>query len=387
MYNSRTELLRMVRRYLSGKATPEEKDFLEAYYSFFEKKQDFIGRLKAEEKKLLEQELEAGIWNAVKDQEKKSILLLWAKIATAAMVLLCLSIGVYNFIGKFESKESIAKMPSPKEIPPGGNKAILTLANGKKIILNDASNGMIAQQEGSYVEKTQDGKIVYEVRPEEDGVISSSLEYNTIEIPKAGQFQLILPDGTRVWMNSQSVLRYPTKFNNKERRVELTGEAYFEVAHDERLPFRVHSRYQELTVLGTRFNVKAYADESGASTTLLQGKVEVSNLFSGKTKILSPGNQSVITPDGAIAVSTVNAEQAVAWKSGFFAFDNQDIETIMTIISRWYNVDVEYKNVNKGIRLGGTFSRSSNLSELLKNLELIGDVHFKIDGRRVVVLK
>ncbi|TZF82619.1 FecR family protein [Pedobacter sp. BS3] len=388
MPDNRIELLKMIQRYLADKATPAEKSFLKAYYSYFDKEQDIISQLKIEEKKLLEEQLETGIWNIVEAKERKPVRFLWTRIAAAAMLLFSLSTGIYMLVKHPGKAEQTARKAKPGDILPGTNKAVLTLANGKKIALDNARNGVIAQQEDTYIQKTADGKIIYSLQADgTTNVSSSALAYNTIEVPKAGQFQLVLPDGTRVWLNSQSTLRYPTKFDKNERNVELSGEAYFEVTHNSSKPFKVHTRNQDLTVLGTHFNVKAYTDETSTSTTLLQGKVSINNLSSGRSAILQPGNQSVAKPDGSIAVSNVNAEQAIAWKSGFFAFDNQDIETIMTIISRWYNVDVVYKNIDKNLRLGGTFSKTSNLSELLKNLELIGNIHFTIEERRVIVMK
>jgi ferric-dicitrate binding protein FerR (iron transport regulator) len=267
------------------------------------------------------------------------------------------------------------------------HKAILTLANGRKIGLGDAKNGLIAEDGGAAIQKARDGKIVYGNHSAEPAgqPVAANL-YNTIEVPRGGEYQLVLSDGTKVWLNSQSTLRYPTKFNAHERSVELVGEAYFEVVHNEKQPFTVHTHHQNVVVLGTHFNIKAYG-ETEAFTTLQQGRIKVSNLLSDQSRILSPGKQSITRTDGTISVADVDAEEAIAWKSGFFIFDNQDIETIMMMISRWYDVDVEYKNVGKNIRIGGTFSKKSGLNELLKNLETIAHVHFELKGHKVIVSK
>lgn len=308
------------------------------------------------------------------------------KISVAASLIILCTVGVLIYQHQREARSN-GSLSIQHDILPGGNKAYLTLDNGKKISLTDAANGDIARQSGIIITKASDGQLVYTVaanaEPDPSG---SGYNYNTIETPRGGQYQVRLPDGTHVWLNAASSLRYPVNFSTGERRVELKGEGYFEVAKDKKHPFIVKTEQQEVTVLGTRFNINAYSDEPGVNTALLEGSVLVNNLAFDERRILKPGEQSTILKNqSTIRVSDINVTEVMAWKSGYFIFDNKDIFSIMKVISRWYDVDIEYQNYTGDDRLGGTFSRSSNLSEILKNLEAIGKIHFKIKGRRIVI--
>lgn len=270
-----------------------------------------------------------------------------------------------------------------EDIVPGGNRAILILANGERVNLNAAANGALANQSGIKISKTNDGQIVYEVAQ-----ISSSesvVEFNTIETPIGGQYRVNLSDGTRVWLNAGSSLRYPLKFANAERRVELRGEGYFEVAHDPSAPFRVSSSKQVIEVLGTHFNIMAYADEKVAQTTLLEGAVRVQQ--SGKSTILKPGQQAQVSNGTTTVLNDVDLESVVAWKDGYFSF-NESLESIMNKVSRWYGVQVVYQtNVDHSLSYSGKISRSKNISVILKNIAFDSDLHFKIEGKTVYVTK
>lgn len=309
----------------------------------------------------------------------------WIKIAAA--VLIFGTIGFY-FIQKHKNAavhNEVAVM-QPAKILPGSNKAILTLSTGKSIVLDSAGNGALASTGKSRVNKVGDGKLVYDALPGAAHAGVNAVLYNTLTIPPGGQYQVVLPDGTQVWLNSSSALSYPTEFSGNERRVKLTGEAYFEVAKNKDKPFYVEMNNTQIRVLGTHFDVSAYADDNAITTTLLEGSVQVSK--NGKQALLKPGQQAVVD-NGAdkIAVSKVNTNTAVAWKNGYFVFDDEDIATIMKKVSRWYNADVEYKASFDGQRFGGTFARSKSIADLLKNLEQIGKVHFKITGRRITVMQ
>ena len=324
-----------------------------------------------------------------------------AGIAAAALILIALSFGLYFYSGPDRTTQ-YAIRNTKQDIAPGGNKAILTLADGRKISLTDATNGALAEQSGIRITKTGDGQLVYEVRHLEGGRTERSLPavemtYNTIETPRGGQYQVILPDGTKVWLNAASSLKYPISFASlKERRVELNGEAYFEVAKDKSHPFVVNTVKQEIEVLGTHFNVNSYADEGLTKTTLLEGSVKVSAPFSTSSLEragvrLQPGQQSVLTGNG-ISVSEVNTEEAMAWKNGYFMFESENIKSIMRKIERWYDVEVVYNGEMPTDRFGGTVSRFGNVSQVLKKLELTNRVHFKIEampdgrqGRRIMV--
>lgn len=308
----------------------------------------------------------------------------WLSVA-ASLIVIC-SAGLLFYFHK-DKKAGITNAPQVvvNDIGPGGNKAVLILSNGKKISLTDASNGAIAKQGGNVITKASDGKLVYV--PSNQNVSAPSVEYNTVQTPRGGQYQVRLPDGTNVWLNAASSLKYPASFANAEdRKVELSGEGYFEVARDKEHPFIVKTAGQEVRVLGTSFNISAYSDESRASTTLIEGSVKVRDLYTGNQRLLMPGEQAnVFENSGRIEVSDVNPGDIIAWKSGYFIFDNKDITSIMKVISRWYDVDIIYKSPDTGERFGGTFSKSSNLSDILKNLEKLGKNQFKVSGRRIIV--
>jgi transmembrane sensor len=309
-------------------------------------------------------------------------------LTVAAAVLVLLSVALLFYTKK--------EKPSGKELPalglndaaPGGNKAILTLADGRTINLDSVGTGAIANQSGITIEKTTDGQLIYNVAggvaPSENGPMGK-LSHNTISTPKGGQYRINLPDGSTVWLNAASSLRYPVLFAADERSVELTGEAYFEIAKDKNKPFRVHSKQQTVEVLGTHFNVSSYPDEESTLTTLLEGSVKVVNPINKRMMVLKPGQQSTV--DAVIMTATaVDTEESIAWKNGFFVFNEESIPSVMRKISRWYDLEVVYQGNVKDLDLKGSVSRFKNVSEVLETLELTGLVHFKIEGRRITVI-
>ncbi|MFC0515087.1 FecR family protein [Mucilaginibacter angelicae] len=309
----------------------------------------------------------------------------WVKIAAA--VLIFASVGFY-FVQRQKNgavKNNVAANTAAK-IVPGSNKAILTLATGKSIVLDSVANGALANLGKSQVNKVNDGKLVYDVLPNATHAGVNAVLYNTLTIPPGGQYQVVLPDGTQVWLNSSSSLSYPTEFTGNSRTVKLTGEAYFEVAKNKDKPFYVEMNNVQVKVLGTHFNISAYADDNDLTTTLLEGSVQISK--NGSQALLKPGQQAVIgsTAD-AIAVSKAHINEAMAWKNGYFMFNDDNIVDIMKKVSRWYDADVEYQGNFGTQRFGGTFTRSKSITDLLKNLEQISNVHFKITGRRITVMQ
>lgn len=304
----------------------------------------------------------------------------WRKLAAAAVILVTLSAGTFYYFSDRSTAINLAN-----KITPGGNKAILTLANGQKIILTDAKNGELAAHSGVVVTKLSDGQIVYTVKPGEVAAITE----NSIATPKGGQYQVILPDGTKVFLNAASALTYPSSFHNlQKRQVQLKGEAYFEVAKmmikGKRMPFIVQTERQEIAVLGTHFNVNNYADEQFSKTTLIEGSVSVKAL--GTSEVLRPGYQAVVGTD-KLSVNEANIEEVLAWKNGYFTFDSEDIQTVMRKISRWYDVDVVYEGKISEDRFGGSVSRFSDVTKVLRKLELTNKVHFRIEERRIIVTK
>ena len=267
-----------------------------------------------------------------------------------------------------------------KDIPPGGNKAVLTLSDGSTIVLNDAKNGYLAAQGSAEIVKLANGHLAYKT----GGNAGAELLYNTITTPVGGQYQLTLSDGTTVRLNAASSIRFPANFVGKERQVAITGEAYFEVAKNAAMPFIVNVKDMSVKVLGTHFNVMAYDEEKVVKTTLLEGKV---NVVKGEEKAaITPGQQATaVEGKKQFKIKEVDIDEATAWISGFFQFENADVKTIMRQLSRWYDIDVVYQNTGDNRRFGGRMSRNQNLSEVLNVLEL-NDLHFKTEGRTVVVL-
>lgn len=305
----------------------------------------------------------------------------------AASVFIFLAAGISLWLYEKDKQKNQPQIVHSKSIQtihaPGRNRAILTLANGKKLDLDDTQTGIISRQGASIVSKTADGKVVYgnnTHRPDQNTVT-----YNTIETPLGSQYQLTLTDGTVVWLNAGSSLKYPTTFAAAERTVELTGEAYFQVAKNKEKPFSVALNGMKVQVLGTHFNVMAYHDENTIETTLLEGSVKL--IKDGSSTMLMPNQQGVLSKGASgFSVRSVNTENVIAWKNGFFKFDNENIETIMRKVARWYDVDISYKGNLKRQNFGGTVPMFKDISQLLTTLELTGTVHFKIDGRRVTVM-
>jgi transmembrane sensor len=311
---------------------------------------------------------------------------LWRVTAAAAAVLVFLSAGLYFYLNRMQPKPSlkagIAKQ-SKNDILPGSNKAVLTLANGEQVVLTDAKNGVVAKQGGTAIIKTSDGQVINQVA-NRTASNEEPIGYNTITTPRGGQYQVVLPDGSKVWLNAASSLKYPTKFSGEERNVELTGEAYFEVAKNAAMPFRVRSAGQIVEVLGTHFNINAYADETLMKTTLLEGSVKINH--EQATVVIKPGEQATIVKGASrIAVNEVDTNEATAWRDGYFQFNHADIQTVMRQLSRWYDVDVKYEGTISSNQFGGAIQRKLNLSQVLHILEK-SQLRFTIIGKEVRVM-
>lgn len=307
---------------------------------------------------------------------------LWPRLVAAASILICIGIGLYFYQ---KNQTTPTEFTAKNDIAPGGNKAFLTLADGKRIVLTDAKNGELAEQSGVKITKATDGQLIYTVSNVSNE--NNKKAYNIIETPRGGTYQVRLPDGTKVWLNAASTLRFPSSFARLvNRRVELlSGEAYFEVAKDKKHPFIVKTDQQEVEVLGTHFNINSYRDDPNVKTTLIEGVVQVSN--SRFIKILKPGEQS-LNNGKEIGVTKVDAASVISWKDGNIIFENQELVTTMRQISRWYDVDVTFESdAPTHIKIGGLVPRSNPISATLKAMEATGKVKFKIEGRRIFVLK
>lgn len=305
----------------------------------------------------------------------------------AAMLVVFVSVGllVFNKTGKKGQQGIASAKPNESiKIEPGSKKATLTLAGGEVIDLEAQQQGTVAVNGSSNIRKVRSGQIEY--NPGETSNTQNQLSYNNLKTPKGGEYQITLPDGTRVWLNSASSLRFPSAFTGNTRQVMLTGEAYFEVAKDKTKPFIVKTGETEIRVLGTRFNISGYSDDEVTTTTLIEGSVQLTK--GAQHRILVPGQQAATSASSDdIQLSQGNIARAMAWKNGYFRFDDQDIRSIMKQVSRWYDVDVEFKGKSLNSKqFGGTFYRTKDIAELLSHLEqLDNNIHFKMIGRRIVI--
>lgn len=402
--NARRKFIRLIQKYMRGKASPEEEQFIEAYYESFDASGEQPQLQHDEEKTLLAQEMKAGIWQQIDAAEQPPLRIpvvkrSWFRMTMAAAVVVMVAIPVYYYIIKTPATKQVAqtsKQPAPQhDALPGGNKATLTLADGTVVDLDNAANGTL--NENNTIIRKKDGALKYESAIGNQQSAINTVAYNILSTPKGGQYFLELPDGSKVWLNAASSIRYPTAFNSKERLVELTGEAWFDIKKNQNIPFRVHfsspskdggDREGMIEVMGTQFNVNAYHDESAIRTTLLEGKIKM--VSDKQTAILKPGQQAQIKNtslgNGQIRVSDdVDTEEAIAWKNGLFYFDNVDIQAIMRQLARWYKVQVVFKGRIPARRFAGQVSRGAKLSQVLKILEL-SKIHFTIEGDVVTVL-
>lgn len=315
--------------------------------------------------------------------EKRS---LWIPyMAAAALVTVLLSIVFFFLKTKTMNSKTIPSYAKDirEDVLPGGDRAFLILDDGRTIALDTSANMLIPAQGNTSIAKSGRSELSYsEIKTpgsKENGL------YNTITTPKGGQYRVVLPDGTKVWLNSASSLRFPTSFFHKKRIVTIHGEAYFEVAKNDKMPFTVETGKMQIEVMGTHFNVMAYADEGSVKTTLLEGKVQVKN--ESRITLLKPGQQCLMTPDGNLLInSVIGLQETVAWKNGMFSFKKDSLETIMRQVARWYNVEVTFKEPIPG-HFVATISRDVPVSKLLEILELAGGVHFTIKGNVIIVSK
>lgn len=319
----------------------------------------------------------------------------WRRAAAAAAVILLAGSGLF-FLVREQASAPPSKTVYENDVAPGGNRAYLTLSGGKRIALTDASDGILATQMGVEVTKAADGELVYGLTEKDRA--PARIEYNTIETPKGGQYMVRLPDGSSVWLNSASTITFPVAFPAGERSVKISGEGYFEVYHDPGRPFRVDIAGQmQVEVLGTSFNVTAYPDEKMIRTTLLDGSVQVSRAgVAGEEKdvrypALVPGQQARLyveasgKPPRLDIVRLKHPEEASAWRRGLISFRNANIESIMRQLSRWYNLEVNYKGNIPERYYSGTIKRNANLSEALEMLYLVSGAKFEIRGRQITV--
>ncbi|MDP4252309.1 MAG: FecR domain-containing protein [Bacteroidota bacterium] len=329
---------------------------------------------------------------AVEPEEAKPIRTLsgknpfiFLKYAAAAAVLILLFTGIYfQFFRHQDSHPALAAKAETKPLShdalPGSNKAMLTLGDGSRLALNDSARGIIALQGSTKIQQSGKGVLTYDQTSQQP----TPTLYNTVATGRGGQFEMKLPDGSKVWLNAASSLRFPTAFSGKSRNVVLTGEAYFEIAPDKDKPFTVETGNTKVEVLGTRFNVMAYEEEAKTKTTLLEGSVRL--LSEKDTRLLRPGQQAQLDKGDAFwRITGAYGEEAIAWKNGFFQFHSDDMGTIMRQLGRWYDVDVAYAGKIPEGHFSGSISRQTLLSKVLAMLA-VNDVHFRVEGKKLIVL-
>lgn len=371
------EILALLQKYQDGTLSNEDQDKLDAWY---------LHKASTSNLQLSEYELEDSyelLKSKLPLQAEPKVIRLWPRVAVAASFALLLGTGIFYFTKPKEQIVPVAE--KAQEIAPGGTRGILTLSNGKQIILANISAKDTIAKEGEEVtiKMGANGVITYIINPDADASKNNPNAFNTLSTPTGGQYNIVLADGTKVYLNAVSSIKYPTQFNGDKRLVELEGEAYFEVAKNKNKPFIVKSDNQSIEVLGTHFNVHAYANESVVKTTLLEGSVAVS--FKNQKSILKPGQQSNVSDNFTkIKIREVDTDEAIAWKNGRFKFDNADLKTVMRQLERWYGIKVEYRGDVSDVRFSGGTFMNKNLSEVLKVLEL-SNIKFKVEGRTIIV--
>ncbi|RQO70457.1 anti-sigma factor [Pedobacter sp. KBW06] len=379
------KLLDLIEKYEKDLATTAEAEELDQWYDSFEQEEGYVARMEEGERAVFSQRLFGQIDQQIVEKLSPPTLKFQPVFRWLAAAMVLIAFGWYFYPGFREAGKAIYPSQHASRILPGGNKAILTLSDGSEISLTDAENGALTKQSGIKITKTADGQLVYDASASG----SPSEASNTITTPRGGQYQVNLPDGTKVWLNAASALKFPLTFTDqKSRTVELSGEAYFEVAKNKHQPFKVitavrpdqEGREQIIEVLGTHFNVNAYPDEESIVTTLLEGSIRLNNRLT-----LKPNQQSIFAYDH-FHVVPADTEEAVAWKNGYFMFANEDLRSIMRKISRWYNLEIVYQGKTTDNTFIGTVSRFKEVSEVLNILELTRTVHFKIEGRKIIVM-
>ena len=386
----KSKFANLLEKYLSGTASEDEKQLLMSWYDSFDDEQVIVNVETDDEERKIYDRLNQKMDLLVKKPVQKTKVIrmkhfhgFW-KVAAAVVILFSGYWGWKHFRPSPDYQPSaIAAHP----LTPGHSGAILTLADGTKILLDSVKNGTIALS-GDHKVIKNGSQVIYEgSKMEADG----PLTYNTMATPKGREFELVLPDGTKVWLNAASSIKYPTVFPRGERVVEVTGEAYFEVSHQadkkgERVPFIVHANEMTVQVLGTHFDVNAYLDEPYTKTVLLEGSVSAREKNGAKAVIIQPGQQAFIS-NGVreeVMVASADVQKVVAWKNGLFQFNDDPLESILRQISRWYDVEVECAPDKKGLRFNGVISRRSDVEALMGLLSATGVVNFKLENRKLI---
>lgn len=388
-------LLQLLEKYRDNSCSPDEVKQLLAYFRKDSQEQEqlmelVLARLQEEptaaeldSHKLdsIIDEAYGRIQQQIHSPRQKVRRLHWGRVAAAAAILIFLSVGIYWYRQDDPAQTRLTSQYGG-DVLPGGNRAVLTLADGSTIDLDSVANGLLAEQQGILITKNEDGTITYEVAA--DGLDGGTAAFNTIATPHGGQYNVVLPDGSRVWLNAESSLRYPVAFHGDRREVALTGEGFFEVAHRSAQPFSVLVGGHAVEVLGTHFNVNAYGDTHELAATLVEGSVRVVGEGAAQSAILKPGQQARLTAKG-IKVVPVDVGDYTAWKDGLMILNSDDLPTIFRQLERWYDVEFISREPLKAT-VSGIIPRQANLSEVLRAIENNTGVKFRIEERRVLVI-
>ncbi|UYQ91392.1 FecR domain-containing protein [Chitinophaga horti] len=378
----------LVTQFVSGTCTPQERHELFGYINRSENDEALKSALDEawaayEPNTPMPDDVSERILSNIYPTSQPMVVKHRRNLGWAAAAALVLSAGAF-FIWKPAPQPRMLATPTPRyqnEVQPGGNKALLTLADGTVIELDSAANGVLATQNGAQVKKLANGQLVYDATAA-NGAPSGN---NTMSTPRGGSYRLSLPDGTQVWLNASSSITYPVNFAANERRVTISGEVYFEVTPDAARPFRVNAPQMEVQVLGTSFNINAYEDESAVRTTLLTGAVKIT-AGAQVSSVLQPGQQASLKQQSLTVANNINTEDVIAWKNGYFQFNDADMATVMRQLEKWYDVEVVYEGEVPKRSFGGGMQRSLPLTQVLKILEE-NDVQFKVTGNRITVMK
>ncbi|MDR2274989.1 MAG: FecR domain-containing protein [Sphingobacterium sp.] len=378
-------ILDILAKYEDGRITESELQELEEWYASFEANPDLIDSLSPEERAFRKQQLQERIFDQLGPETSSAAAIpkkrffpypshrLWQ--VAASLILLC-TVSFYMF--KKQSDGQPASLTAQSStINPGTDQATLTLGNGEQILLDDSKNGELSAEGNIHINKLKPGNLVYTASKK-----VSKIHSNTLATPRGGRYQLTLADGTQVWLNAQSSITYPSAFQGSSREVTISGEVYFEVAHNATMPFRVRSENQLIEVLGTHFNVNTYNAKSRTKTTLLSGSIALTNTH--QRIILKPGEQGIVAGH-SMSVKNVDPAEVIAWKEGYFDFTDADISSVIDELGRWYNVDIHYQGTTTPETFTGRIPRSWPFEKVLNLLKTFKSIQVEMQGRRLIV--
>jgi transmembrane sensor len=382
---NKARFLRLLEKYVSGRASDAEKKFVDDYMDSLDSLSEEINISEIQLSHIKQTKLQ--LFEEINKHKEKAIsvsertISIPKKILVAASVLIFLGLAAYWFFStKYNSRNLVKNNLLQDSIQLVTNKAILTLSDGRSIMLNDSGSEII--EDGKVLINKNSGLLAYDANQIQD---KANVVYNLMTTPKGAQYQLILPDGSKVWLNSASKIKYPTTFAGNERTVELEGEAYFDIKENKSQSFVVVTKKMKVNVLGTGFNVNAYEDEPVVATTLIHGSVKI--ITESGINLLKPGQQSALTyASSTLNVSKANTEEVLAWKEGKLRFEGAGIQNIMRQIARWYDVKVEYRGDIPKTEFAGSILKTEYPSTLLKVLEITKEVHFIVEGKKIIVV-